>query len=93
MIRVMAPLLFGIEAASLVQQAGVVLDAQAKVSQDLAQQRPDDDLRTVVGDYHDPALGVSEDVVAALPPDPVEARQLRHSGEFAVGYEAQATHV
>jgi hypothetical protein len=70
----------------LLEKASVLFHAQAHISQDLAQEGPNDDLRTVVGDDHDASFSIA----AALPVSPAEPRSLSHLAQFPVGYQAEA---
>ena len=67
----------------------VLFDGKADVPEDLSQQGTHDDLVAMVWNHYYLALGVSEDVVAALAPDPLEASRLNHCGQLPVGGQAK----
>lgn len=67
----------------------IFFNGQSKVTDDLAQQRANDDLRTVVRKDNDRPARIPEYVVTALSPDPLESGGLSHRPKFAVWDQAQ----
>jgi len=76
----------------LLKCAVVPLNIQAQIPDDLAEERPDYDVGTVIGNHDDPALRIAEYIVTPLPSDPQEAACLGHFAQLSVGHETQSCH-
>jgi hypothetical protein len=73
-----------------VHKSVVLVQVEAKIANDLAQEWSDDHLATVVRDHDDLAGVITEGVVAPLTPHPLKPSHFGNSSQITIREEAQS---